>query len=165
MAQGEASALAIMSEVGHGGGVALLDSGGESSRRDGPAPSSVAVPAQLAVPALNRQPNFDLDFGISCWRESRADAAERGQIREYIASLAAVSALKRARSDWLCQCNRSVLETELLQALAIRGRTRTDGEQESENREARDSSRHTSQHLTRLGQELLKRLNFLIPLT
>ena len=82
MAGGEAGGPAHVPGVGRGGRVAAPHRRRQRRVSNEAGPAAVADLLKFAVPARDRQPDFDLDIGIARGRNCRGHAAERGQIRE-----------------------------------------------------------------------------------
>src|SRR5579863_2207393 len=91
--------IAIVSRVAADRGVAAANAG--CQRRDthpgAASEAAVACSTQLAVPVCRREPDLDLDFGITRRPGGCSDAAERRQIVETRSSALTAAASRRCR--------------------------------------------------------------------
>src|SRR5208282_6879883 len=78
MADGETGGSALMPGVGGGGGVMVLERGGQRPVGDTSRPTAVAHALELAIPVCGRHPDFEFYDGIRTRACRGGDAAEAG---------------------------------------------------------------------------------------
>src|SRR5262245_28381424 len=121
MAQRKTSTTAYVSSVGGRTRISCVNGLCHGRIADDSSPSSVADALKLAVPAVNREPNFNFDVGVTRGFDSYGHTAE---VRKFFVGIGTSCALPFARrrelSGWydLSHCDSCVLQRNLGQAIA-----------------------------------------------
>src|ERR1700722_9734709 len=120
MPQRETATPADMSRIGGGGRVSFAQGVGQGRIADHARPSTIADRLEFVVPVSNRQPNLYLNAGIAGRLECHGYAAECGQIRVRVSTLAFLIAgrLECTRVDYFRRCDGRVGQRNLAEVVA-----------------------------------------------